>query len=93
MHDGVLAESGGAQKVVDGLAVLGKPGLAVGEHDGPVRVDSQQAAHVALLGLAMHALLAFSHGHRQHVVSRLHVRHAFSHALNDPAHHQPPMLM
>lgn len=93
VKDGVLAESGGVQEVVNDLAVFGagEPRLAVAEHDLLEGVDSIVAAEVGLVRSAAAAFPTLPVEYWHHLVSFLQVRHSFTHAFYDSAiTNQPP---
>lgn len=84
MDDGVLAECGGANKMVDGLAFDGEASLAITNHDATVGVDAQEVAHVALLWLAVRALLALPSEYRKYMIPWRQLCHPLTHTLNNP---------
>lgn len=83
MHDGVLAEGGGPNEVIDRLPIDWKPWLAIANHDTPVSVDPEQITHVALRWLAVGTLLALPSEHRKDMVTRGDVSHTLSNTLYD----------
>jgi hypothetical protein len=85
VDDGVLAERGRPDEVEDRFPSDAEARLAVADHDASVHVDPEEVAHVALLRLAVGALPALAREHREDVVARGQIGHAFSHALHDPA--------
>ena len=83
MDDGVFAEGGGADEVIDRLPVDGKPRLAVVEHNASVGIDPEEVTHVALRRFAVSALLALAGEDREDVVARLQVGHTLADTLHN----------
>jgi hypothetical protein len=85
MDDSILAEGGGAHKMVDGLAVDREAGLTIADHDTTVSVDTQEVAHVALWWFTVWALLALPREYRKHMIPRCQLCHSLPQTLNNPA--------
>lgn len=83
--DGVLAERGCAEEMVDGLPIgsSGESGcFLVCGHESIAPVVHQRLTDVGLAAFALGALLAFAHPYRNHFVSRLQILDVTPHALH-----------
>lgn len=95
INDGVLAEGGGVEEMVDWLIPLFRPepATAVAGHRALHRVHTKLLAQIGLLRFAVAAVLALSVEDGDHVVPPYHIRHAFPHAFHhtsDHHHHKQP---
>mmetsp|Transcript_10548 Transcript_10548/g.26421 ORF Transcript_10548/g.26421 Transcript_10548/m.26421 type:complete len:267 (+) Transcript_10548:584-1384(+) len=84
VHDSVLGEGGGAHEVEDFLArsLDGEAGLRVGLHHSLSSPVAHRGTQVGLLGVAHLAVLAVGLVAGDHVIARLHRRHALADALH-----------
>ncbi|KAJ0547151.1 hypothetical protein HanIR_Chr08g0368901 [Helianthus annuus] len=71
MNNRVLAESRSPHKMEDWVAINRKSRFLIVKHDTPVGVDPEKVTHVALFGLTVSTLFAFSSENREHMIPGL----------------------
>lgn len=81
---GVLAESGGTNKMINGFFIDGEPGFPIIYHHSPISVYPQEVTHVALLRQAMGTLFAFTSEYWEDMVSWCKISHTLPYTLDDP---------
>ncbi|KAJ0924357.1 hypothetical protein HanPSC8_Chr05g0227231 [Helianthus annuus] len=68
----------------DGLAVDRESRFLIVKHDSPVGVDPEKVTHVALFGLTVSTLFAFSCENRKNMIPWLKISHSFPNTLHNP---------
>ena len=85
VHDGVLAEAGHGDQVVEGVPLgVPEPGGAVAPHPGDEH-EGHRGAEVVVPGRAARTAVALPHERRHHRVAGGEALHMLPHALHNPA--------